>query len=147
MMRKVIYVVLALLTLTVMPAFAQQNTQGDIVAVIKADAQFSTLAQAIETAGLEDTLHGAGPFTVFAPTDDAFAAMPQGALDSLMADPQALKQMLLYHVVSGQFQTSDLAGQQTLTSVQGGDLAIKVQGSSTFINDAQIVGTAIPASN
>ena len=146
-MRKFIYVVLTLLSLTVVPAFAQQTTQGDVVAVITADARLTTLAQAIQTAGLEDTLHGAGPFTVFAPTDDAFAAMPQGALDSLMADPAALKQFLLNHVVSGQFHTSDLAEQQALTSNQGSDLAIKVQGSSTFVNDAQIVGREIPATN
>ena len=79
---------------------------GDIVATAKAAGTFGTLLTAATAAGLVETLQGAGPFTVFAPTDDAFAALPAGALDKLLADPEALKQVLLYHVVSGKV-TSD----------------------------------------
>ena len=74
---------------------------GDIVATADGAGTFKTLLAAATAAGLVETLQGEGPFTVFAPTDEAFAALPAGTLDSLLADPEALKKILLYHVVSG----------------------------------------------
>jgi uncharacterized surface protein with fasciclin (FAS1) repeats len=146
-MRKFIFVVLALLMISGLPAFAQDQTQGDIAVAIAADGRFTTLANAIQVAGLEGTLHSAGPYTFFAPTDDAFAAMPQGALDSLLADPDALKQTLLYHLVQGQYQAADVAAQQSLTSMQGSALNFRVDGTTVFVNDAQIIGADLTASN
>ena len=80
---------------------------GDIVATADSAGSFKTLLAAATTAGLVETLQGPGPFTVFAPTDEAFAALPAGTLDGLLKDPEALKIFLLYHVVSGAVKTAD----------------------------------------
>ncbi len=90
------------------PTPAASAALGDIVATADGAGTFTTLLAAAEAAGLVETLQGEGPYTVFAPTDDAFAALPEGTLDSLLADPEALKQILLYHVVSGSVMAADV---------------------------------------
>ncbi len=118
-----------------------------IVDVASAAGGFTTLLAAAEAAGLVETLMGDGPFTVFAPTDEAFAALPEGTLDSLLADPEALKQILLYHVVSGSVLAADVVGLDTATSVEGSEIDITVDGDMVMVNEANVITTDIIASN
>jgi uncharacterized surface protein with fasciclin (FAS1) repeats len=120
---------------------------ADIVAVATEAGDFTTLLTAAEAAGLVETLQGEGPFTVFAPTDDAFAALPEGTLDGLLADTEALSQVLLYHVVAGEVRAADVVELESATSVQGEDIAITVDGSSIMVNEANVVATDIEAAN
>jgi len=121
---------------------------GDIVATAKAAGSFGTLLEAATAAGLVETLQGAGPFTVFAPTDAAFAALPAGTLDKLLADPAALKQVLLYHVVSGKVTSDQVVDLTSADSVEGAPIAITVKDGKVYLNDAaQVVATDIAATN
>ncbi len=129
------------------PVATEAMMEQNIVDVASAAGDFSTLLAAAEAAGLVDTLQGDGPFTVFAPTDEAFAALPEGTLDSLLADPEALKEILLYHVVSGSVMASDVVGLDTATSVQGSEIDITVDGDMVKVNDANVTATDIAASN
>ena len=109
----------------------------DIVDTLAADAQYSTLVTAVQSAGLVDALKGPGPLTVFAPTNAAFAALPDGALDALLADPQALTQVLLYHVVDGQLLAADVTAGGDATTLAELDVTFTVDaGGQAFVNDA-----------
>ena len=121
----------------------------DIVDIAVADGRFNTLVAAVTAAGLVDTLKGEGPFTVFAPTDDAFAKLPAGTIDELLKpeNKQALTDILLYHVVSGKVMAADVTGLTSATTVLGKDVAIKVDMGNVYINDAQVIITDIEASN
>ncbi len=126
---------------------AQDETPGDVVAVAQADGRFATLVTALETAGLVSTLQGEGPFTVFAPTDAAFAALPEGTLDDLLADVPALTDILLYHVVEGQVMAADVVTLESADSLLGQPLNITVDGESVMVNEANVVLTDVEASN
>ncbi|MCU0466480.1 MAG: fasciclin domain-containing protein, partial [Anaerolineae bacterium] len=99
---------------------------GTIVDIAVADGRFTTLAAAVTAADLVDTLSSAGPFTVFAPTDDAFAALPEGTVDALLADIPALTDILLYHVVEGAVLAETVVTLESATTVQGSDVTISV---------------------
>ena len=121
---------------------------GDIVEVATEAGSFTTLLTAATAAGLVETLQGDGPFTVFAPTDEAFAALPEGTLDSLLADPEALDDILLYHVVSGEVTSDQVVELTEATTVQGAPIAISVMDGTVTLNDSATVVTAdVPASN
>ena len=127
---------------------APTTAAGDIVEVATAAGSFKTLLQAATAAGLVDTLKGDGPFTVFAPTDEAFAKLPAGTLDSLLKDPEKLKSILLYHVVAGKVTSDQVVGLTKATSVEGSDIAISVKDGSVFLNDsAEVVTVDVMASN
>ena len=120
----------------------------DIVETATEAGTFNTLLEAATAAGLVETLQGDGPFTVFAPTDEAFAALPAGTLDGLLADPEALKQVLLYHVVSGEVTADQVVGLTSADSVEGSPIAIAVKDGSVYLNDsAKVVTTDVMASN
>ena len=119
----------------------------DIVDTAVEAGSFTTLVTAVEAAGLVDTLKGEGPFTVFAPTDAAFAALPEGALDDLLADIPALTDVLLYHVVPGRVMAADVVNLSSATTVQGSDLTITVEDGAVMIDDALVVTADIEASN
>jgi len=119
---------------------------ADIVDTAVAAGDFSTLVTAVQAAGLVDTLKGPGPFTVFAPTDAAFAALPAGTLDALLADPEALAKVLTYHVVSGEVLAADVAPGE-VPSVEGSPITVTVEGSTVKVDDATVVQTDILASN
>jgi len=121
----------------------------DIVDTAVADGRFTTLVAAVTAAELVDTLKGEGPFTVFAPTDDAFAALPEGTVESLLLpeNKQALTDILLYHVVSGDVMAADVVNLESAATVLGKDVAIKVDGGKVFINDAEVIITDIETSN
>ncbi|TVP42102.1 MAG: fasciclin domain-containing protein [Gemmatimonadales bacterium] len=129
------------------PMDAPDGEPGSIVDVAAQAGSFETLLAAAAAAGLVETLDTGGPFTLFAPTDEAFAALPAGTLESLLADPDALRDILLYHVVSGRVTASDVAALNQATSLQGGSLQIMVHNGSVMVNDATVTATDIEASN
>jgi len=108
---------------------------------------FDTLAEALEVAGLVDALQGPGPFTVFAPTDEAFAKLPAGTLESLIANPEKLKEILLYHVVSGKVMAEDVVNLKTARTLQGSPFAINVSSKGVKVNNANVLKTDIITSN
>lgn len=145
-MRKLTILALLLMLLS-LPVVAQ-DTPADIVDTAVADGRFTTLVAAVEAAGLVDTLKGEGPFTVFAPTDDAFAALPEGAVEGLLEDIPALTDILLYHVVAGEVLAADVVELESATTVQGSDIAITVTDEGVFLNDTiQVIITDIVTSN
>lgn len=146
-MRKWMWIVslLVLLSMAVLPSLAQDM---DIVDIAVADGRFTTLVAAVEAAGLVETLKSEGPFTVFAPTDDAFAALPAGTVEGLLADIPALTDVLTYHVVSGAVLAADVVNLESATTVQGSDIRISVRDGAVFLNDStQVIITDIQASN
>lgn len=134
------------------PAEAESSdaVMSDIVDTAVAAGSFNTLVTAVQAAGLTETLKSEGPFTVFAPTDDAFAALPEGTIDALLADPTgALTDVLLYHVVAGKVMAADVVGLdgEMVTTVGGGDLTISVTDNGVMVNNATVVTTDIETSN
>jgi transforming growth factor-beta-induced protein len=122
----------------------------DIVDTAVADGRFTTLGAAVQAAGLVDTLKGEGPFTVFAPTDDAFAALPAGTLDTLLLpeNKQQLTDILLYHVVSGKVMAADVVGLTEAATALGKNINIKVEDGKVYLNDnVQVVITDVETSN
>lgn len=126
---------------------------GDIVAVASASGEFPTLVAAVEAAGLVETLQGEGPFTVFAPTEEAFAdllAALDVTADELLADTDLLTDVLLYHVVPGDVPAAEvveLDGQSVDTALEGSTVDISVDGDAVMVNDASVAQTDIEATN
>jgi uncharacterized surface protein with fasciclin (FAS1) repeats len=122
---------------------------GDIVDVAAANGSFNTLVAAVKAAGLVDALKGDGPLTVFAPTDDAFAALPAGTLDSLLKpeNKEQLKAILLYHVVSGKVMSTDLKGTINADTLEGDTIKIVAASSGVTVNGANVVAADVAASN
>lgn len=118
-----------------------------IVDIAVADGRFTTLVAALDAASLVDTLKGEGPFTVFAPTDDAFAKLPEGTVEALLADIPALTNILLYHVVSGKVMATDVVELSLADTVAGIPVQVKVQDNNVYINGAMVIITDIEASN
>jgi uncharacterized surface protein with fasciclin (FAS1) repeats len=130
-------------------ASATAAQSKDIVAVAIENGSFTTLVSALKTAGLVETLQGKGPFTVFAPTDAAFAKLPPGALDALLADKAQLTKVLTYHVVPGSYPAAKLLqdGAGTLGTVNGQPLTVSIRDGKVYVDDAQVVMTDVMASN
>ncbi len=128
------------------PAFAMSDK--DIVETAAAAGSFETLLAAATAAGLVDTLKGDGPFTVFAPTDAAFAALPEGTVDTLLLpeNKDQLVAILTYHVVPGKVMSTDLSDDMTAATVQGGDITIDLD-DGVMVNDATVVSADIEAEN
>lgn len=137
-----------LLVLLAAPLRAQEACGGskNIVQTAVAAGQFKTLVKAVEAAGLADTLSGNGPFTVFAPTDEAFAKLPQGALESLLKNPEALKSVLLYHVIPGKVMAADVVKLSTAKTALGQSVQIDTS-KGVRLENATVVKTDITASN
>lgn len=131
------------------PTATPEPAPQDIVDIAVGDGRFTTLVAAVQAAGLVDTLKSDGPFTVFAPTDDAFAKLPAGTIDELLKpeNKQALTDILLYHVVSGKVMASDVVNLTSATTVLGKDVTVKVDMGNVYINEAQVIITDIEASN
>jgi transforming growth factor-beta-induced protein len=119
--------------------------EKDIVDTAVADGRFTTLAAALTAAGLVDTLKGEGPFTVFAPTDEAFSKLPEGTVESLLLPEnlEQLQQILLYHVVSGSVMAADVVQLTSADTAAELPLSIQVKDGNVFINDAQVIITDI----
>lgn len=119
----------------------------DIVTVAVEAGSFNTLAAALRAAGLVETLQGPGPFTVFAPTDAAFAKLPAGTVEALLNDIPRLRQILTYHVVAGKVEAKDVVNLTSANTVQGSPVSIHVMGGKVMINDATVVTPDVQASN
>ena len=126
-------------------AFAAGHSKDIVDTAIDAGS-FTTLVAAVEAAGLAETLKAEGPFTVFAPTDEAFAALPEGTVEGLLADPEALAAILTYHVVAGKVMSTDLSNEMMATTVNGADVTIMTEGG-VMVNGANVVSADIEASN
>jgi len=128
---------------------AAQAQEKDIVETAVAAGSFKTLAKLLTDAGLIETLKGPGPFTVFAPTDEAFAKVPAATLAALGKDKAALKNVLLYHVVSGKVMAADVMKMngKSAKTAEGQDIKIMAEGKMVMVNQANVVKTDIVAKN
>lgn len=125
------------------------TTGQSIVDLITSDARFSTLATALDSAGLVTTLQGAGPFTVFAPTNDAFDALPQGTLNTLLVpeNRDRLRDVLLYHVHEGALQAGAVTTMASVETLQGGTVPVMAQNGEVMLGNATVVEPDVQASN
>jgi uncharacterized surface protein with fasciclin (FAS1) repeats len=121
--------------------------EKNIVETAVAAGSFKTLVTAVKTADLVETLSGPGPFTVFAPTDDAFAKLPEGTIPALLQDKEKLTAILTYHVVAGKVMASDVVNLDSAKTVNGQSLMIKVKDGKVMVDNAMVVKTDIVCSN
>ena len=126
---------------------AEEESMGSIVDIAVADGRFETLVAAVQAAGLAETLSGEGPFTVFAPTDDAFDKLPEGTVEGLLEDIPALTDILLYHVVEGTVLAEDVSELFKAETLLEESVSIRVQEGNVYINDAMVIITDIMADN
>ncbi len=119
----------------------------DIVDIAVEDGRFTTLVTALQAAGLVEALQAEGPLTVFAPTDDAFAALPEGTVEALLADIPGLTDVLLYHVVEGKVMAADVIGLSSATTLLGQDISITIMDGKVFLNESQVIITDLETSN
>ncbi len=145
MLRRTYLAITAAAVLSGTTAFAEGHSK-DIVDIASSTEGFSTLVAAVDAAGLVETLKGEGPFTVFAPTDAAFAALPEGTVEGLLADIPALTNVLTYHVIAGKVMSTDLTNGMEAATVQGQTVTIMTEGGVT-VNGANVVTADIEASN
>lgn len=134
--------------ITMAPAIAADHDKAsaDIVDTAVAAGSFSTLAAALQAAGLVDALKGEGPFTVFAPTDEAFAKLPKGTVEALLEDKDALTKVLTYHVLSGKVMASDVTGLTSAPTLQGSSISIDTS-NGVKIDEAMVTQVDIETSN
>ncbi|SRR5579859_1190833 len=130
-------------------AIKEATAGKDIIDTAVAAGSFKTLATALQAAGLVDTLKGEGPFTVFAPTDDAFKKLPAGTLESLLKpeNKEKLRAILTYHVVAGKVTAAQVTKLSSAKTLNGQDLAITSHDGAVMVNNAKVVQADIPASN
>ena len=145
-MLKNMLVVAAALAVVVAPAAVQAGNHKDIVDTAVAAGSFNTLATALKAAGLVDTLKGPGPFTVFAPTDEAFAKIPKADLDALIADKARLTKVLTYHVVPGKVMAADVTKLKEAKTVEGQMVRIDTS-NGVKVNGANVIKADVEASN
>src|SRR5215203_281435 len=149
-MKQMIHTALIALTIALGAGFqARAAQQQDIVDTAVAAGSFKTLAAALQAAGLVDTLKGAGPFTVFAPTDAAFAKLPAGTVETLLKpeNKEKLRRILTYHVVSGKVLAADVVKMKSAKAVNGDSLAIAASSGGVTVGKANVVKTDVMASN
>ncbi len=139
-MKKVLLAVL-------MVGFLVTGFSMNIVETAVSAGNFTTLVKAVQEAGLVEALSGEGPFTVFAPTDEAFAKLPEGTVEALLDDIPTLTNILLYHVVAGKFMSGDVVAADSLTTLEGSDISIRVEDGKVYVNDAIITVVDIETSN
>lgn len=128
-------------------SYDEKDDSMDIVDTAIQAGSFDTLVTAVQAAGLEETLRSDGPFTVFAPTDAAFAALPAGTLDGLLADTPTLASVLTYHVVSGDVRAEEVVGLSSAPTVQGQSVDIRVTDGDVMVDNARVTQTDIVCSN
>ena len=150
-MKKAKYIIIAVLCFCAFGTngWATSCDKKDIVDTAVAAGSFTTLAKALTEAGLIETLKSEGPFTVFAPTDEAFAKLPAGTLDELLKpeNKNKLKGILTYHVVAGKVTAADVVTLQKAKTVNGQDLKIAVKDGTVMVDNAKVVKTDIMCSN
>ena len=134
------------LSMSLVPA-ARAEPKADIVDTAVAAGSFKTLAKALTEAGLVDTLKSKGPFTVFAPTDEAFAKLPKGTVEALLKDKKKLTAILTYHVVAGKVMAADAAKLSTAKTVNSQSIKISAKDGVVMINDAKVTQADIETTN
>lgn len=134
---------------TMMEDDLMTTTGQSIVDLVTSDPRFSTLATALDSAGLVTTLQGAGPFTVFAPTNEAFNALPSGTLNTLLApeNRDQLRDILLYHVHEGELMADAVTGMSSVETLQGGTVPVMAEGGNVMLGEATVVEPNVDASN
>jgi uncharacterized surface protein with fasciclin (FAS1) repeats len=155
MKRTSLYSVAAVAAVVTLPALAlaqhssKEKEPMNIVQIAAQSGKFNTLVAAVKAAGLVETLQGKGPFTVFAPSDAAFAKLPAGTVESLLANPEKLASILTFHVVSGKVMAGEIvkANGAKPATVNGQQLDVVVRDGKVFVNGAQVVTADIVASN
>lgn len=125
----------------------KMENKNTIVDIAVSDDNFSTLVTAVQAAGLVDTLSSEGPFTVLAPTNEAFAKLPEATLQEVLADKEQLTAILTYHVVPGKVMAEDVVNLSSAKTVQGGDLKVMVDGANVMVDNAKVLKTDIEADN
>jgi uncharacterized surface protein with fasciclin (FAS1) repeats len=130
-----------------MAASKTAAAEKDIVDTAVAAGNFKTLVSAVQAAGLVDTLKGTGPFTVFAPTDDAFAKIPKDQIEALLANKTQLTSVLTYHVVPGKVMSTDLTNGMKAKTVLGENITISLANGGVMVNDATVVQANIVCTN
>ena len=134
------------ISLSLVPA-ARAEPKTDIVDTAVAAGSFKTLAKALTEAGLVDTLKGKGPFTVFAPTDEAFAKLPKGTVEALLKDKKKLTAILTYHVIAGKVKAADAAKLTSAKTVNGQTIKIAAKDGVVMLNDAKVIQADIETTN
>lgn len=149
MIRRTFIAMTGLAGLTALAGCATAPGKPDIVDIAASDENFSTLVAAVSAAGLVDTLKGDGPFTVFAPTNAAFAKLPAGTVETLLKPENKgkLTDILTYHVVAGGVGSAEVVNLSRVTTVNGKDVHIRVENGAVYVNDSKVVTTDIMASN
>jgi uncharacterized surface protein with fasciclin (FAS1) repeats len=137
------------LTVSIMAHAGHHGDKKDIVDVAASNGSFNTLVAAVKAAGLVETLKGEGPFTVFAPNDDAFAKLPEGTVESLLMpeNKDKLISILTYHVVPGKVMAADVVKLENAATVQGQNVMIKVNDVTVMVDNATVLATDVKASN
>lgn len=146
-MKKLIFILMLASAFTTYMIADDHKAEKDIVETAVAAGSFNTLATALTEADLIEVLKGEGPFTVFAPTDEAFAKIPEKKLNALLADKEALKKVLLYHVVSGKVTADQVVNLDKAETLEGSNVKIKAKNDMVKINNAKVVTADIMASN
>jgi uncharacterized surface protein with fasciclin (FAS1) repeats len=148
-MKKVLFGFAAVMLLLPAMASAQSMMKKDIVDTAVSTGMFNTLVAAVKAAGLVDTLKGSGPFTVFAPTDEAFAKLPAGTVEKLLLpeNKAMLAKILTYHVVAGNAMAADVVKMKSWKTVAGQDIWVKAKGGKVLINDANVIKADVGTSN
>lgn len=153
-MKNGIFLVITMFIFVSVSMFAQMDAKmvnkvakNDIVQTAISAGNFTTLVTALSEADLVSALEAEGPYTVFAPTDEAFSKLPDDVLSNLLKDKEALKNVLLYHVVSGDISSKQIVKLNEAMTLNGSDIKIKVDDGKVLVNDAQVVGADVLASN
>jgi len=123
------------------------SSKKDIVTIAVESGKFNTLAKALTEAGLVEALKSDGPFTVFAPTDEAFAKLPKGTIEALLNDKETLKKILLYHVVSGQVTSTEVVSLNKAETLSGQNIKIQTKDGAVMINDSKVTTADVMAKN
>jgi uncharacterized surface protein with fasciclin (FAS1) repeats len=147
MLKRLIAVAMVIAALAVPASVASAAGGKNIVETAAGNPQFSTLVSLVEKAGLAGTLSGSKPYTVFAPTNAAFAKVPKKTLNMLLGDKAMLRKVLLYHVLPGKVPASKVLKTKSATTAEGAKVQFSVRGKSAFVNESKIVKTDIECSN
>lgn len=149
-LRNIAYALVAAFAIAVAGQASAGSMKKDIVDTAAGDGRFETLVAAVQAADLVDTLKSDGPFTVFAPTDEAFAKLPAGTVEDLLKpeNKEKLRAVLTYHVVSGKVMSADIAGKKTaVETVQGSNLSVDATDGAVMVDQAKVIIADIETSN
>jgi uncharacterized surface protein with fasciclin (FAS1) repeats len=148
---RILYTLVCAIVLVPLPGhtgtWARESAGKDIIDVIEESGRFTAFLAAVRETGIEETLRGEGPFTLFAPTDEAFAKLPRAILDGLLKDRALLKRTLLFHVVAGRVSSPEFLNRRVVRNIHGHGLRAAMRGTTITVENASIVSGDLPAAN